>query len=449
MKENEKRADFAQLYTDAKKPEALVRLESIGDAPILIDGSNVVFESKRHGWRVLKTLIDCLRNNGVNYFLYFDANILYGVKDDSGVVFIKTQLMDKNHAVCCPAKTQADEYILIHAHKNQNHIISNDSYKDFAADYPWINAKREDGRRIHRFKVVCGALSLPDLHIWEKIDTDARSTAEVEKLRKDVKRHSLYISEQISASNAEKMKELHKAAKRGVAEAQYRLGLCYYVGKCGWRRVEDLEEAEKWLCMAADQGHVDAQRELSSVQCFLGVSVQDRDPAEAVKWYRKAAESGDCAAMHWLGCCYYNGEGVEKNPAAAIKWYLKAAVQGYGSAQRDLGLCYSKGEGVTQDMNEAEKWWRKWIEQGDGCARFTLERYSSEAEHGDAVAQYQMGMFYLDGKCVDSKSLWVADNPWLAAKWFRKAAEQGHAEAQYELGELYSGGFFSGEEVPR
>ena len=35
----------------------------------------------------------------------------------------------------------------------------------------------------------------------------------------------------------------------------------------------------------------------------------------------------------------------------------------------------------------------------------------------------------------------MADNLWLAAKWFHRAAAQGNAEAQYELGELYNDGF--------
>ena len=35
----------------------------------------------------------------------------------------------------------------------------------------------------------------------------------------------------------------------------------------------------------------------------------------------------------------------------------------------------------------------------------------------------------------------TADNLWLAAKWFHRAAEQGHAESQYKLGECYRYGW--------
>ena len=39
----------------------------------------------------------------------------------------------------------------------------------------------------------------------------------------------------------------------------------------------------------------------------------EEDVAEAVKWYRKAAEQGDKDAQHNLGVCYEYGEGVEQD----------------------------------------------------------------------------------------------------------------------------------------
>ena len=50
--------------------------------------------------------------------------------------------------------------------------------------------------------------------------------------------------------------------------------------------------------------------------------------AEAVKWYRKAAEKGEAGAMFSLGNCYVNGEGVEKDEKEAEKWYRRAADKG-------------------------------------------------------------------------------------------------------------------------
>jgi len=44
-----------------------------------------------------------------------------------------------------------------------------------------------------------------------------------------------------------------------------------------------------------------------------------RDDAEAVKWYRMAAEQGHAGAQNILGCMYYKGEGVPQDNAEAAK----------------------------------------------------------------------------------------------------------------------------------
>ncbi len=53
---------------------------------------------------------------------------------------------------------------------------------------------------------------------------------------------------------------------------------------------------------------------------------------KAVKLYRKAAEQGHANAQFCLGCCYFEGKGVEEDKTEAVKWYRKAAEQGYARA---------------------------------------------------------------------------------------------------------------------
>jgi uncharacterized protein len=50
--------------------------------------------------------------------------------------------------------------------------------------------------------------------------------------------------------------------------------------------------------------------------------------AEAVKWYRKAAEQNNSAAQCNLGAQYGSGEGVAKDYVEAYRWRLLAAAQG-------------------------------------------------------------------------------------------------------------------------
>jgi TPR repeat protein len=53
---------------------------------------------------------------------------------------------------------------------------------------------------------------------------------------------------------------------------------------------------------------------------------------------------------------YYTGEGVPQDYAEAIKWYRKAAEQGDARAQFNLGNMFRTGKGVPQDYVEAHRW---------------------------------------------------------------------------------------------
>ena len=62
------------------------------------------------------------------------------------------------------------------------------------------------------------------------------------------------------------------------------------------------------------------------------------------------------AAQSNLGVMYANGQGVPQDYAEAVKWYRKAAEQGDAAAQYNLGLMYANGQGVPQDYVQAYKW---------------------------------------------------------------------------------------------
>ena len=47
--------------------------------------------------------------------------------------------------------------------------------------------------------------------------------------------------------------------------------------------------------------------------------------------------------------CTINGQGVPQDYAEAVTWYRKAAEQGDADAQYNLGVMYAKGQGVPQD----------------------------------------------------------------------------------------------------
>ncbi|HPY32028.1 MAG TPA: tetratricopeptide repeat protein, partial [Verrucomicrobiota bacterium] len=74
-----------------------------------------------------------------------------------------------------------------------------------------------------------------------------------------------------------------------------------------------------------------------------------------------------------LGVCYRDGAGVACDLAEAVKWFRKAADQGDALGQFELGLCYRDGEGVARDRAEAVKWFRKAADQGHKQAQELLK----------------------------------------------------------------------------
>ncbi len=75
-------------------------------------------------------------------------------------------------------------------------------------------------------------------------------------------------------------------------------------------------------------------------------------------------------------------------------------------------------------------------ERGDYALAFRL--YTTLADQGNAVAQFNLGLMYDYGDGVP-------ENNAKAAKWYRRAAGQGNAYAQNNLGLVYS----NGEGVPQ
>ena len=68
-----------------------------------------------------------------------------------------------------------------------------------------------------------------------------------------------------------------------------------------------------------------------------GEGVPEND-AEAVKWYRLAAEQGDAQAQFNLAVKYANGEGVLRSGAAAADWFYKAGLAYLEEGKREDAL---------------------------------------------------------------------------------------------------------------
>jgi uncharacterized protein len=87
-----------------------------------------------------------------------------------------------------------------------------------------------------------------------------------------------------------------------------------------------------------------------------------QDDAEALKWYRKAAEQGDAVAQYNLGVSYYNGEGVLQDTIAAHMWFNIAAANGINAAVKNRDTLAEK---LTKaDIIEAQKRAKRCVASG-------------------------------------------------------------------------------------
>jgi uncharacterized protein len=95
---------------------------------------------------------------------------------------------------------------------------------------------------------------------------------------------------------------------------------------------------------------------------------QKGDYVGAAKEWRPLAEGGDPIAQYNLGLLYLDGHGVPQSSAEAVNWFRRAAEQDYTQAQHNLGAMYGSGQGVKRDFVQAYKWLNVCAAKGNsGC----------------------------------------------------------------------------------
>lgn len=164
------------------------------------------------------------------------------------------------------------------------------------------------------------------------------------------------------------------------AEVQYQLGLCYLNGD---GTEQDGQKAEKWLRLAASQGHPEAEELLSSTaskpaghppltsgtlpewcmaaeegdaeaQYQVAVYFLSQDPpetAEALRYLKASSGQGDARA-----CLLLAKQLLPTDPSTAVAYLRNAADCNLPEADRLLAQCYAEGRGVAQEPEKAEQY---------------------------------------------------------------------------------------------
>ncbi len=200
------------------------------------------------------------------------------------------------------------------------------------------------------------------------------------------------------------------------------------------------QSADLVLCdrIAADSTDPDKPKDVKGV-----AAIAPSDVATAIKFCRVASASSR-RALYQLGRAY----AANRQTAEAIGAYRKAADRGSSAAMVELGVMYGTGVGVAKDQAKARELFERAAKAGNprgvtnlaaidgGTAANPAEAramLAKAAESNSAEAQFQLGVMYAQGTGGPKDDV-------AARALFEKAAAQNHAGALEWLGSFTQSG---------
>ena len=179
----------------------------------------------------------------------------------------------------------------------------------------------------------------------------------------------------VKKNDKEALKWFLKAADQGHADAMNSIGLHY---EHGWSVIQNYQIAKEWFQKAINRNpnNWSAKENLTNLEKRIaeqsGIKNYDISAEEAYKkgvecenkidyitafvYYLTAAEQEHINAQIKIGEMYRSGNGVTKDYAEALKWYRKAADQGDVWAMNNIGVLY---EYDLQNYQTAKEWYQK------------------------------------------------------------------------------------------
>lgn len=197
------------------------------------------------------------------------------------------------------------------------------------------------------------------------------------------------------------------------------------------------QSADLVLCdrLAADPADPDKPADVKGVS-----DIAPSDIATAIKFCRIAGNSSR-RALFELGRAY----AANKQPAEAISAWRRAADKGSTSAMVELGVVYATGAGVGKDDEQARKLFERAAQGGNPRGISNLAALSgaggapsdpvkaremlSKAAETNAEAQYQLGLMLANGTGGPKDDAG-------ARSLFEKASAQNHPGALEQMGEF-------------
>ena len=186
-------------------------------------------------------------------------------------------------------------------------------------------------------------------------------------------------------------------------------------------------------------------------ECLYGINgIQKLEAAYGN--FLSAAEQGNSSAEYMVGVLLETGAGVQKNPQEALLWYKRAANNANTKAQYKLGKKYIYGEDIEKDIELGKKLIWKAAQNGNKSAQDFYENLGAHIEsssvrsksqetipkvnkpNDQAYQLYRKGWDYEQGNGVEVD---IA----LAMDYYHKAADLGSEIASNRLKTLNEQGY--------
>jgi tetratricopeptide (TPR) repeat protein len=173
-------------------------------------------------------------------------------------------------------------------------------------------------------------------------------------------RDNLCLDHRVRLDHRDKTTYLCDDCARKAKEALdwFRKGEDFLNGSNGCR--QDHDEAVKCYRRAADSGNREACHKYGDL-LFNGRLGVERNVSAALKYYLKADQSNVWIPFN-IGSCYlhfYEKTRKKEDGRRAVEWLRKSADAGVPWACVKLGDCHRDGIGVSRDLGQARKWYGK------------------------------------------------------------------------------------------
>jgi len=165
-------------------------------------------------------------------------------------------------------------------------------------------------------------------------------------------RHRKITNTLVYSNNQRALADLHDLADEGYIPAQLHVGGLYQSAKHVTRNIKT---AMKWYRHAAKRGSAEAHYRLANLMAD-GAEGVERDVPGAIQHYEKSYKTGLSEAAFSLAQIYELGKGIDADPEKAIEWYFRAG-ELFRKQKRpeDLAMAINSINGIDDQHRLASK----------------------------------------------------------------------------------------------